>query len=105
MKNLFYDGFNSELIETAFFDGIFEIPILKAPSEIVLPTVAVPFDRSSAVSQFPALRFPIFLLQPVLKPQNVPDLLTPDSTLCKILPQPRHHFRVKITFPTDFILL
>lgn len=69
------------------------------------PTVAVPFDRSSAVSQFPALRFPIFLLQPVLKPQNVPDLLTPDSTLCKILPQPRHHFRVKITFLTDFILL
>ena len=42
LKNLFYDGFNSELIETAFFDGIFEILILKAPSEIVLPTVAVP---------------------------------------------------------------
>ena len=44
MNNLFYDGFNSKLIETAFFDGIFEIPILKAPLEIVLPTVAVPFS-------------------------------------------------------------
>lgn len=41
MNNLFYDGFNSKLIETAFFDGIFEIPILKAPLEIMLPTVAI----------------------------------------------------------------
>ena len=28
MLNLFYDGFNSKLIETAFFDGSLEIPIL-----------------------------------------------------------------------------
>ena len=50
MNNLFYDGFNSKLIETAFFDGIFEIPILKAPLEIVLPTVAVPFSKRNVIS-------------------------------------------------------
>lgn len=49
MNNLFYDGFNSKLIETAFFDGIFEIPILKAPLEIVLPTVAVPFSKRNII--------------------------------------------------------
>lgn len=37
MNNLFYDGFNSKLIETAFFEGFFEIPILEAPKEIVIP--------------------------------------------------------------------
>ena len=37
MNNLFYDGFNSKLIETAFFEGFLEIPILEAPKEIVIP--------------------------------------------------------------------
>lgn len=50
MKNLFYDGFNSKLIENAFFEGIFEIPILKANSEIVLPKVAVPFSKRKAIT-------------------------------------------------------
>ena len=49
MKNLFYDGFNSKLIETAFFDGIFEIPTLKEHSKIVLPNVAVPFSKRKAI--------------------------------------------------------
>lgn len=43
MNNLFYDGFNSKLIETAFFEGFLEIPILKAPKEIIIPKVAIPF--------------------------------------------------------------
>ena len=30
MNNLFYDGFNSKLIETAFFEGFLEIPIVKS---------------------------------------------------------------------------
>ncbi len=45
MKNLFYDGFNSKLIETAMFEGFMEIPVLEAPSEIRIPTVAVPFSK------------------------------------------------------------
>lgn len=45
MNNLFYDGFNSKLIETAFFEGFLEIPILKAPKEIIIPKVAIPFSK------------------------------------------------------------
>ena len=93
------------LILFQFAHGFLFLPPSPCLKNAFTPTVAVPFDRSSAVSPFPALRFPIFLLQPVLKPQNVPDLLAPDPSLCKILPQPRHHFRVKITFLTDFILI
>ena len=33
MTNLFYDGFNSKLIETAFFEGDLEIPKLARPKE------------------------------------------------------------------------
>lgn len=31
------DGFNAELVETAFFDGIFEIPIIDPPPKLVIP--------------------------------------------------------------------
>ena len=44
MQNLFYDGFNSKLIETAHFAGALEIPILEAPKEIIVPSVAVPIS-------------------------------------------------------------
>ena len=50
IKNLFYDGFNSKLIETAYFEGVLEIPILEAPQEIIIPTVAVPFSKSKAIT-------------------------------------------------------
>lgn len=50
MQNLFYDGFNSKLIETAFFEGLLEIPILEAPEEILLPSVAVPFSMRKAIT-------------------------------------------------------
>lgn len=50
MKNLFYDGFNSKLIETAFFDSDFEIPILEAPQEIIIPSAAIPFSRRSEIT-------------------------------------------------------
>ena len=49
MQNLFYDGFNSKLIETAFFEGFLEIPKLDAPEEIIVPTVAVPFSKKNAL--------------------------------------------------------
>ena len=49
MNNLFYDGFNSKLIETAFFEGMLEIPILEAPNETILPSVAVPFSERKKI--------------------------------------------------------
>lgn len=50
MNNLFYDGFNSQLIETAFFEGLLEIPIIEVPQEIIIPTVAVPFSKRKAIT-------------------------------------------------------
>ena len=50
MNNLFYDGFNSKLIETAFFEGFLEIPILESPNEIAIPSVAVPFSKRKAIT-------------------------------------------------------
>lgn len=50
MNNLFYDGFNSKLIETAFFEGFLEIPVLDEQKEIVIPTVAVPFSKRNEIT-------------------------------------------------------
>lgn len=47
-KNLFYDGFNSKLIETAYFESILEIPKLKPHDSIEIPTGAVPFSKRDA---------------------------------------------------------
>lgn len=44
-RNLFYDGFNSKLIETACFEGQLEIPVLSRPDKISIPTGAIPFSE------------------------------------------------------------
>lgn len=44
-KNLFYDGFNSKLIETAFFESILEIPKLEPHKCIEVPKGAIPFSE------------------------------------------------------------
>lgn len=46
------DGFNSELVETAFFDGALEIPRLEAPEEIILPERLIPFTKRSSSTDF-----------------------------------------------------
>ena len=43
-KNLIDDGFRADLVSKAFFDGIFEIPIIKKPEKIVIPEGIVPFS-------------------------------------------------------------
>ena len=96
--NLFYDGFNSKLIETAFFEGILEIPILEAPKEIVLPSVAVPFSKRDKISN-PSEEMLVFYEQDpefrefVSIPQNYIDELkdiqiisTPDCSLYRDMP-------------------
>ena len=44
-SNLFYDGFNSKLIETAHFESILEIPRLEPHESIEIPSGAVPFSK------------------------------------------------------------
>ena len=98
MNNLFYDGFNSKLIETAFFEGFLEIPILEAPKEIVIPSVAVPFSKRDKISN-PSEEMLVFYEQDpefrdfVSIPQNYIDELkdiqiisTPDCSLYRDMP-------------------
>ena len=51
-KAIIDDGFNSELVETAFFDGILEMPIVAAPKEIVIPTRLLPFSKRGCSRDF-----------------------------------------------------
>ena len=98
MNSLFYDGFNSKLIETAYFDGIFEIPILETPKEIIVPTIAVPFSRRKALNnpdeemlvfyeQDPNFRKFISIPQYYMEElKNVKIFSTPDCSLYRDMP-------------------
>lgn len=98
MNNLFYDGFNSKLIETAFFDGFLEIPVLEAPKEIVIPTVAVPFSKRNAITSPSEEMLVFYEHDPAFRdfvsiPQNYMDELkniriisTPDCSLYRDMP-------------------
>lgn len=44
-KNLIDDGFHPEFVENADFAGIFEIPIITAPKEIIIPNGMIPFTK------------------------------------------------------------
>lgn len=98
MNSLFYDGFNSKLIETAFFESFLEIPVLESPQEIVIPTVAVPFSKRNAITK-PAEEMLVFYEQDpefrefVSVPQSYIDeiekvkiISTPDCSLYRDMP-------------------
>ena len=44
-KNLIDDGFRADLVEKAYFDGIFEIPVIDKPQEIIIPKGLIPFTK------------------------------------------------------------
>lgn len=44
-KTIIDDGFNPELVEGAKFDGIFEIPHVPGPKEIIVPEGMIPFTK------------------------------------------------------------
>ena len=47
--NIIDDGFQPELVARAFFDGVFEIPHIDAPNEIVIPKSLTPFSKRKYV--------------------------------------------------------
>lgn len=47
IETLVDEGFRVSLIETAFFDGKFEIPHIDAPKDIVVPVVLYRFHEGS----------------------------------------------------------
>ena len=97
MKNLFYDGFNSKLIETALFDSILEIPVLDAPKEIIIPKRAIPFSKLDQITD-PLDMLVFYEQDPVFRdfvsvPQNYDQILskvkimsTPDCSLYRDMP-------------------
>ena len=44
VENLVDEGFRIGLVETAFFDGKFEIPHIDAPKDIIIPKGMIPFS-------------------------------------------------------------
>ncbi len=44
-KNVIDDGFHSELVAKAFFNGEFEIPVLEKPKQIIIPSDVIPFSQ------------------------------------------------------------
>ena len=45
IKNTFDEGFNLELVQTAFFDGELEIPKIEPPKEIIIPSRMIPYSK------------------------------------------------------------
>ena len=60
LKNLIDDGFRAELVETAFFDGIMEIPVIERPDKIIIPDGLVPFSQRKRDIEHKCLRLRFF---------------------------------------------
>ena len=98
MNNLFYDGFNSKLIETAYFEGILEIPMLEKQKEKIIPTAAIPFSCREKIKNpkeemmvfyehDPAFRDFISVPQNFMKDfKNIEIISTPDCSLYRDMP-------------------
>ena len=52
LKNTFDEGFNLELVETAFFDGILEIPRIEPPEKIIIPPSMIPYSKRDRSKDF-----------------------------------------------------
>lgn len=97
-NNLFYDGFNSKLIETAFFESFLEIPVLEAPQNINIPSVAIPFSKRKLITNPTEEMLVFYEHDPIFRdfisvPQNYMDELqdiymisTPDCSLYRDMP-------------------
>ena len=51
-KNNFDEGFNLELVQTAFFEGELEIPMINPPKNIVIPKAMIPFSKRNRSKNF-----------------------------------------------------
>lgn len=51
-KNIIDDGFNAELVETAVFTGLLEIPLIKKTDEFIIPKSMIPFSERNKSKNF-----------------------------------------------------
>jgi hypothetical protein len=96
-KVIIDDGMNPEFVETAEFDGILEMPCVKAPAEIVIPKGMIPFSqrkKSKDHSEFlvfyePDTAFGDFLRNPddyLEEVRQFPGIVTLDCSLYRDMP-------------------
>lgn len=50
--NIIDDGFNSELVKDAIFTGMLEIPLIKRPTELIIPKGLIPFSQCRKSNQY-----------------------------------------------------
>lgn len=96
-KNNFDEGFSLELVQTAFFDGVLEIPKIESPTKIIVPTRMIPFTKRNRTEDFSeclvfyehdvnfaeVVRNPIELQEDILR---FASMTTPDNSLYRDAP-------------------
>lgn len=114
-KTIIDDGFRPELVEGARFDGIFEIPHVPGPHEIIIPNGMVPFSKikySSSNSDFVHfyehdIRFRDFLTSTedyLEKLKKFAGVVNPDCSLYRDMPLSLQIANVYMSRATGFFL-
>lgn len=97
IKNSFDEGFNLELVQTAFFDGVLQIPRIEPPEKIIIPSAMIPYsqrDRSEDFSECLVFyEHDVNFADIVRKPEDFvddvlrfPAVVTPDNSLYRDAP-------------------
>ncbi len=96
-KNMIDDGFRADLVRTADFNGIFEIPGIKKPEEFIIPKDTIPFSlraKTNNYSEFVVfyehdIRFADVLMATddyLDELRNFPGIISPDCSLYRDIP-------------------
>ena len=97
IKNNFDEGFNLELVQTAFFDGVLEIPRIEPPKKIIIPSGMIPYSQRNRSKNFSEClvfyEHDINFADIVRKPEDFvddvlrfPAVVTPDNSLYRDAP-------------------
>lgn len=96
-KNIIDDGFRADLVRTADFYGIFEIPGIKKPEEFIIPKGTIPFSLRSKTHDYSEfvvfyehdIRFADVLLATddyLDELRNFSGIISPDCSLYRDMP-------------------
>lgn len=104
-KAIIDDGMNSELVYGADFDGYLGIPLIRKPDKLIIPADIVPFTKRNRTNSekvavgfyemdtefsdvliSPADYIEEFCKQPLVTPENIKAILSPDCSLYRDAP-------------------
>lgn len=96
-RNIIDDGFRADLVRTAEFMGVFEIPAIKAPTEFVIPKDTIPFSLRGQTKDYS--EFIVFYEHDIKfadiltatddyldELMNFPGVISPDCSLYRDMP-------------------